>query len=214
MLTKNFKLTICFFLITFSVYLFGCAAASTTITDFTNPDYKGEKVKKVMVFLLLNDLQMREEVENSIIETVSETGYKFVSSLTLFSPVKSYSGEEVKDILKMNNIDGLCIISIMDISNEQVYVPETKFYETEGKGKLLNDYFNYKSKTTVSTFGGYYMNRPAAKVETALFATTSEEMIWYAQSTTYGNGYAGVNTMASSYASELVERLQKKKLIK
>jgi hypothetical protein len=64
-----------------ALYFFGCA--STSITGFKNPDFKGT-VKNVIVYASVGDLQMRQTMENEIAIAFSEGGYGAISSMSVF----------------------------------------------------------------------------------------------------------------------------------
>ena len=188
----------------FALYLFGCA--STSITGFKNPDFKGT-VKNVIVYASVGDLQMRQTMENEIAIAFSEGGYGAISSMNVFSPAKKYTESEMVQILKQKKIEGALIVSITDAHTTQSYVPKSTNEKTKGEGYVLGDYLYYKSTTKTETTGGYYINKPVVSFESVLFNVEDGLQIWLASSTTKGNAFAKMGTLSSSLGSNILESL-------
>lgn len=194
-------------------FIISCAGATTDISGFKNPDFKGS-VKNVLVYAVVPDLKIRQTIENEIINSFNELGYKAVASISIFSPAKNYTNEELLETIMKNNIDGVLIISITDFQTSKTYIPQTTIKETKGKGNVIGDYLHYKSTTTIRTYGGYEINKPIVSFESALFNVEDGLQIWVSNSITKGNGWAKINTLASSLGGKIIENLIEQRIIK
>ena len=193
------KLYILFLL---AIIIGGCGAASTDLSGFLSPDYKGEKIGKIMVFVNLSDLTMRQPAEEEIVLSIKMKQVKAFSSLTLFSPAKEYTKEEMDETIKREKVDAILFIELTDYAESQTYVPKTDYYS-----------FGKKSATKYE-FGGYNVSKPVISVKSTLVSTQYGYNIWVANSVTGGNAFARVRDIASSLGDEIIDDLKEKRVIK
>ncbi len=201
-LNLNFIIMNKMMLLFFSIILVGCGAANTDLSGFKAQDYKGGYINRVMIFFSTDDLGMQKTVEDEISSIFVENDYKAIQCLEVFSPLKNYTNDEMLEEIEKKNIDAILFVNLLDVSEEQRYVPET-------------DYWQFGEKTATKTkTGGYYLSLPKVKIVSKLVSTKDKTIIWIGSSTTGGNAYASVNTLARSYGNAVIDNLIYYKLLK
>lgn len=197
-------------LISVVFHLLKCASAVSTLTTVRNPELSQMEFKKFLVAAPFQDIDLRRQTENTFVTQFILSGFDAISSINLIPPVKNYSVEELLDILKTNNIDGIFIVALQDYWTSQTYIPE--WSSSRGSARLYGDVFYYE--TIQKKYGGYYIFKPRVKFEIRLFEIKSGQIAWLATSLTRGNAFADYNTLINSLAREVIKKLKEEKVIK
>ncbi|HPB04418.1 MAG TPA: hypothetical protein PLH00_06250, partial [Bacteroidaceae bacterium] len=83
------------------IYLYiGCVSVSTKINSITDPDYKGTKLSHLLIFANVNDLGMKQSIEQKFIKTfTSKYDVKASAGHEILPPTRQYTETELKTIL-------------------------------------------------------------------------------------------------------------------
>ena len=149
----------------------------------------------------------------------------FVSLSSLYeavTAVQNFTAREIAEMkddraladtrLKEIGVDGILIISVLDIKEESYYVPGTTSYYPTSMYPYYGGYYGYwgRTYTTVSS-PGYYQESVSVFLETNLYDLETETLVWSAQSKT--EDPSSVQSLAETYSRVLVDDLVKNKVI-
>lgn len=191
------------------LYLSGCAW--TTLSTVKNPELSQIKFKKVLIVAPFSDIGLRKQTENAFVAQFNLSGVNVtaIPSIEIIPPVKDYDEQELVGILKKNNVDGVLVVALQDYWTSETYIPKSS--SSRGSASLFGNSLYYQSYTR--EYGGYYVSKPVVKFEIRLFDSESEKIAWLGTSLTRGNAFANYNTLASSLAKKVVERLSEEKVV-
>ena len=92
------------------------------IVGYLNPDFKGRKIKKIMVNVKNADFFYTDQIEIRVedaIEDESDETVDVVQYHRAFPPIKEFTGAEIESFIKKEDIDAVLFISIAG-DNESV----------------------------------------------------------------------------------------------
>jgi len=188
-----------------------CSSARLT-SSWTNETYTPQKYNKVLVFAIASQTSNRAAVEGAVTQELNEHGINAVSSLSTFPRSQGANGqqqvtiskEELADVLKENNIDGLMILSLLDKKEEEVwveghttthststptpmYVEPVYNYHYNGYNDRYDPYYNdyyiyYETVQTTVTEPGYYENQTTLYMESNFYRVSDATLVWSGQS--------------------------------
>ena len=95
------------------------ACASTNVTSLRAPDMLADPYSRIMVYFPLGDLRLRQLVEDEFVEE-DDRGY-FVPSYSVLFPGREYTELDIQDILIMNSVDALLMLSLSDSGDNSNY---------------------------------------------------------------------------------------------
>ena len=186
--------------IVISAFLIESCSAPTTLTSWTDPAFKGKRVKKVMVLAMVKNIDFRKAYENQIALNLTKEGVDAVNSLTVFNFEKKYSAEELGRTLQDGNYDGLLIVKYLETDVNKRIHPTVAFYDF------------YWGGTSVFSRPGYYESHKTVKMEVSLFSPKSKTPIWYA--TTKTQDASDIEDLSSSLAKEVTADIKESGFIK
>jgi hypothetical protein len=200
---------ISYFLAGIFTLITGCA--STSITSFTDPDYKSIQFKNILVAANTNKLGYRLSMENRIVEVFATNGIKSIPSYSIFPPTREFTDSLKKDLMISNNIDGCLMVYFGESGIEQVQIPVIGS-KTKGTVTYNSRGADYELKTTY--IGGQVLDKPYAEFDIKLYDVINGKMAWIANSFTGGSAYSNFNTVYSSFCDKIIERLSADNLIR
>ena len=153
------------------------------VTTLRNPQYNDVKISKIMIFVPVKDIALQKATEKWFVEEFSNNGIKAVESYTIFSPLKSYSQQEMADIFTKNAIDAYMVVKYNYISSNSYYNGYTTDYGwTTGSVSTTLNYFT----------------------DTKLFLVNVADPIWEAQYTLYNYKSSDYDDIGYYLAWEIV----------
>ena len=139
-----------------------------------------------------------------------------MQGISLISPaaLKELRGqrEEGKKLLEKNGIDGVLIISVLDVKEEEYYVPGTAYYQPMTLHPYYGAYYGYWTTVYDRVYTpGYYESSTEIFLESNLYDIATEELLWSAQSKTVNA--ESIPELVRAYADLLVKDLLAKNVI-
>jgi len=155
----------------------GCV--NTTLqTDWRDPGFRGT-FRKVIVICLAKEMVVRNTLEDDIGAQFSSRGVAVIPSYTLFPELKGVTRDMVKEKIRETGADGVFLVrpigkdAIQVRGYTDVLYPETTWYEQWDKYSQVPPNVN-----TVEIY----------RVETSLFETGGNKIVWQAISDTFESG--------------------------
>jgi len=106
----------------------------------------GKTYKRILVVAPFRDLAWREETEGAFSAYLAKYKIDAVPSIGYLMPTRTYTDEEVMEVLWKNNFDGFLLIILTDAYSKQSYAPEQSY--TSGEATLTGNTYSYAASTT------------------------------------------------------------------
>jgi hypothetical protein len=203
------KLFILFLIATLLVT--GCS--KTNLTSFIDPDFKNTTYNKLMVFAIIDDLEMRSKFEKTIVEQFALNKINSMASMDVFPPTREINPEELPIVFETNRIDGVLQVSISDANAATKHVQGQTF--TTGGGSVYGNNIYYNSSTYSTS---YDFNTANLSYELKIMDVKSAKTAWMASGTTSGSDEASIKKLTideliRSFAKGLILKLQEDKMV-
>jgi hypothetical protein len=166
-----------------------------------------QKMDRIGVVVMASSKANRGVIENAFVAEYAKHGITGISTMSIFPRAGEQSEnvdrEAIEKIVREkvaeNNMDGLLIVSLMDVKEDQYYVEGSARYATPyygGYGYPYHypissypyagySYYGYYSHAYSTVYTpGYYVNTTSYFVESSLFDTRSEKLLWTGQTET------------------------------
>ncbi len=166
------------------------------------------RYKNVLVVGMQGDRQLKEEMENSLTESLKKQSINATASFDVFGP-KAFNGlseDAVADKVRTKGYDGVITIALLDRSKEQNYVPGNVNYAPSG---LFYSRFGlYYSNIYSRIYNpGYYTTSTNYFWETNLYDVRKDKIVYSAQSRTYDP--SSFESMSKEHGKLIVADLEK-----
>jgi hypothetical protein len=163
------------------------ACASTKLmSSWRNPQYTGPAMKKVAVFVLVKDDNLRRFAEDQMVQNMPP-GAVAVASHRLFDRLEE-DHEKVMGRLVKDGFDGVLVSRLVALDKTQTYVPP-QTYVTPVPAPVVAPYPyygrfygyygpGYATAYTTTTAPGYTVDNTTAVVETMLYRVPDDLPVW------------------------------------
>jgi hypothetical protein len=185
--------------------LIAISCASTSISTINNPKYSSINIKRILVAVPFDDLELRKYAENEFERQLEIYNYEIVKAIDVMPPIQNYSAEETASILKSNNITGILIVMLTNAYSVQSYIPQSS--STTSNATIQGNSITGQSRTTTS--GGYYVSKPRNSFEVTLYENSTGDIVWKATTNTSGNTWANNQIMITSLAQKIAEQMNR-----
>jgi len=201
-----------------SLFVTSCGPSKDITGVWVNKDkIKGKKFHNIFVIVLTGNLEVRNHIETDLVNRIIKKGFKAVKSIDVLTPTfkdgAQPTKEEILQKVKDNGCDGIFVASLLKKEEEVRYVACTNAYSIGPYYTWSGTFFGYYSHyyPSVST-SGYYTNGKNYFVQSNLYDTASEEIMWSVQSRVFDP--SSLNAFIKAYTSSLVTQLQSEGLLK
>ena len=161
----------------------GCGSTTKLTQSWQDPAYHGPPLKKILVIGLSHDAVNRRFFEDEFSREFSASGVKAVPSYTILpNPEDHEDKEKLERKVKEAGIDGVLIAELKSVDKEDKYVPPRMDWVP---GPVYGGYHGYYYPTYRQVYSpGYTKSDTIARVETRLFATDKNQLVWGARTET------------------------------
>lgn len=202
------------FLITF---LTACAATTRTHfeTTWTDPGFDAGIVKKVLIIGLTENEAERRLFENNLQQQLRAAGINAIASLDGVTAAQEISQEVFEKAFSGQGIDAVIVSRLVAIDQDTNYVegrttliPTTHYVPGRfiGQYAYYNNFYGYYRQSYREVQApGYLKTTTIARVETNLYETQNNRMVWSAISKTFDPGSAvdAINSLNSAMTAKL-----------
>ena len=205
-------------IISFIVLIIISCSTQTQITGiWLDEKYQAEDFNKIAVIAITSNIKNREIVENALVNKLKEIGYHTTvpgSAIITHQMVKTVNKDLLKKALQKESIDGVLVISLLDIKEETHYVPGSdSYYQPYAYGSYYGsfyDYYGYNYNRVYSP--GYYQTSTQIYLESNFYSLQSDKLIQTVQSETINP--ADISDLARSYSNVLIQQLVTGRVLK
>ncbi|MBF5043103.1 hypothetical protein FGE12_11955 [Aggregicoccus sp. 17bor-14] len=191
------------------VALLGSGCASTQLKGVWKAPDPGPKVSRVLVIALTRSETGRRTVERQFASRLQAAKAQPFES-NRFESGQPLDRAKVEELVKRENFDSVLLVRLVDVHQEEHYVPGgyAGYYGPAGGG--FYGYYGYAYPMAYSP--GYVSQSTTVQVETQLYRTQGQgQLVWSTVSETLDP--SNVESAASGIANAVVERLHEDKLL-
>lgn len=189
-------------------FLLGCGSANTG-ASYDTPSQPEKEIKKVMVVALTPILENRKTAEKEMEYWLKKDGYNVIASVDYMpTAARLPRQEEIQKAVRNQNIDGVITMRLKDVEEDSRYVSATETHATSLEQTYIYNYVNAWSKYYVP---GYYATASILVVETKLFETANDKLIFTATTETFEA--SSIEKSISNIARTLAGNLKRSKVL-
>ncbi|MBA3664649.1 MAG: hypothetical protein H0W61_10620 [Bacteroidetes bacterium] len=196
------------------IVLVSCYSSSKITGSWKSPKQTDKTYKTIFIAALTGNTVAKSTIENDLEAMLSKYGISTTKSLDEFPP--SFSRDSVqKDVLmqrvRKKGSEAILTVSLLKKETESRYTSGN--YSPMGRWGYYNNfggYYNYWYPYAYSDT--YYTKDEIYYLETNLYDSVSEELVWSAQSQTYS--YNGLTSHSKEYSIMIGQQLKKDGILK
>lgn len=200
------------FLIGLLILCLAACNSTRMVGTWKNDDYFQPSIDTVAVIGIVKRLDIRRALEQETAEELRDRGYHVVEGLEVLSldyqPTED-NRSNLRDKMGRHGVDAVVTLSLLDVKEEERYVPGTVGYQPQ---TYYNPFFNYFTTVHNRVYQpGYYRNSVEVFMESNLFDLHANEVMWSGQSRTYQR--RSVKNFADDFANVVVESMDQSEII-
>jgi hypothetical protein len=215
------------FLLPVVLGLASCATRTTMETNWVLPGAEGEAFRKLAVIGILRHDKESTAFESAVAEKFDAKGVKTIPGFTFMEGKKKLSREEMEKRVNGTGAEALLIFKVIAVDKSHHYVPPTAYISPD----LFpydwwwdDDYWGYYNPYPYSYWGywypamqvvttpGYWETSKTFVVESTLYRTSDQRMVWTGVSDTYDPSSRA--DLANSLAKVVLDKLEHDDLVR
>jgi len=196
--------------IAFTVLLSGCVPEGIMRTWSSSEEYD-HKFKNLMVMGLINNLNLRNDVENEVVSAARKADLKATNGMSMFPPELGKPFEDIermKNRLREKGFDGIVTVTLIDKRADRYIKPEATYEPLVYYDRFSNYYFRtyqlvYKP--------GYFQQATQYFIETNFYELGGGNLVWSGRSRVFDSQQ--LEGYLPTYAKGLFRELSKQGII-
>ena len=193
------------------VMLLSLASCSgTKLTSvWKDTNYEGT-IDKIMVVAVTENTRNRLIFEREFVEEFKKTGVEAVASVDATTQEEESSNNVILNKAREQGIAMILVTHLIGVEDKEVYhPPKTRTVSHGGYHNRFNSYYPRVYEYVHEP--GYYTKHKSVNLETNLYETRAEKLVWSVTSETLDP--ESVNTIIDSLSKEVIKNLRKNKLL-
>jgi hypothetical protein len=217
-------LTLCI-AVSFILGLVSCATHTALETSWQLPNSGGAPFKKLAVIGIMRDDTESTALESAIVDKLSHNGIQAIPGFSVLNGEKKLAKEEMEKRVAGTGADAVLLFKVIAVDKERNYVPPTTYVIPTGSSSewWQDKYWGYYNPYPHGYFGywypavqvtatpGYWESSTAYRVESTLYRTSDNKLVWTAVSDTYDP--KNQVDLGGSLAGAILEKLERAGLI-
>ena len=210
----------------FTLGLTSCATKTALQSSWELPNYEGRPLTDLAVISIMKDKKQSVAFESTVVQDLDANGVSAVPGFSFMKGDTTMSEEEMEQRVDATGADGVLIFKVLALNTDASYVPPTAYYVPDGYGYGWWDdpYWGYYTPYPYSYWGywypamqvvgspGYWDVSTDYVVQTALYRTRDNRLIWTAVSDTWDPSSEA--DLAKSLSDVVVKRMLKTGLVR
>ncbi len=170
------RTSILFFLnISISLSLFQCAGVASRTSK---PNEPASKINKVMIIAITNQPDVRSMYEKELSYRMRTKGLNTVISVNLDENKSDLlTKEEILEIVKKENIDGVITMKLKDISTKESYTTSDRYISDPFESMYLYNYID----TYYNSYAWKLQQNKTVTIEATLFEVSTEKPVYHVE---------------------------------
>ena len=176
-----------------AVLIFGlmaCAPSTKLVKDWSDPAFKGEPFKKILVLAVIKDDIQRRGYEQTFAERITRNGVTGIAGNTLIEDANDYGSKpKILEAVKKSGADAVLLANLVSVKKKEREVPgRVDYMPSFGYGYGYHGYYG-RAYDTIYT-PGYITEDTVVKLETTVYDSESEKMVWAGGTRSFNPGSA------------------------
>jgi hypothetical protein len=192
----------------------GCTPATKVTASWKSPKAGEKSYKSVFVAALMGNTIAKSTLENDIATVLNNHQISTVKSMDEFPPTfanDSVAKEDMMGVVRKQGSDAILTISVLKKETESRYV--SGGYAPLNRYGWYGNFWGYYNYWHPYAFNeSYYTRDEIYYLETNLYDTNSEVLLWSAQSQTYT--FNGLANFSKEFAKGIVEKMKTDGILK
>ncbi len=190
-------------------FLTSCAT-STLTSVWKDPAYQGGKLKRILVIGVTEKQTTKRIFEDEFVSQLRGMGVEGISSYTVLPQDKAMDKGALEPIVGRLGVDGVLVTRLLDKKRFDTYYPPQVTYVPHS-GYYGGWYNYYQSSYSYVSTPGYSIQQQVVVLETNLYASKEEKLIWSGVSETFVED--STEQLIRSFVGMIVKDLSAKGLI-
>lgn len=210
MTSKNLHWSI-FTILTLSFLLLSACSSTNLVTSWSEPEYSGEPLKKLLVIAVMKNELQRNVYEDQFVQNLQDNDVTGIAAYRVIQGKDTgYNEKDIREAVRKTGADAAIIARLTAIKKQERYVPPTYDYEPAfGYGRGFYGYYGM-SERYVST-PGYTTTDTIVELETTVFSAATEKMIW--AGSTRSTNPSSATSVVNKNASLIIKDMKKAGLL-
>ena len=199
------------FLALMTFMLSSCTPTTRITGSWTNPDLPVKTYNQLFIAAMTSNVKAKDQVEEDLAASLRQQGIAVTTSRKLFPP--NFTQDHLQDKravlerVREENHEAILTISLIDQESESRYVPGSYGYAPMNQYGWYGSFWGYYSRMYPMVYEpGYYTEERVYFIETNLYDTATEKLIWSAQSESYDP--TDLQRFSEKFAEIIIEELR------
>lgn len=171
--SKQLKILSLFLL---TAVLTACTTAKPTL-EWRDQSFAGGPFDNILIVGISNQETVRRTFENTFVDRLQEDKIKATASFALMPAETRPSEKNIKAVISDIKFDSVLVTHMVGVKEKEVYHPAVYRNDTY---RGFYDYYGYVGAYVYEP--GYYTRHELVKLETNLYDTKTEQLVWSMQS--------------------------------
>jgi len=196
-------------IIVFSLLLSACGpTTSSVVKRWSDPDYQGPALKKILVIGIVKDDSKRQSFEQDFSSMITTSNRSGVASYTVLPNLENTNKkEQILAAVRKTGTDGVLMVTLLRVSKVERDDPATySYYPTYGM------YDSYGRSHSLVYNPGNTRTNTRVYLSTKLFSVATEKMIWSA--TTESFNPTSARTVTNELEKMVISDMEKSGMLK
>jgi hypothetical protein len=199
-----------------TVILFSCTPTTRITGSWKNPESANKTYATIFVAAMSGNTVAKSTLENDMAEALSKRGVTVTKSIEEFPPTlfkDSITKQVLLDNVKKKKTGAILTITLLKKTIESRYVRGAYTYAPITRFGYYSNFGGYYAYSYPYAYDpGYYTQDEIYFLETNLYDSASERLVWSAQSETYS--YDGLSSFSKEFAYMIVDKLKRDGILK
>jgi len=191
-------------------FVMGCATTSVK-SVWKDPEFHRRSLTKTVVIGVHKKATLRRTFEDLFVEEFKKRGIEAEVSYRLFPDDLQQSKEQMMQTLAAEGVDSVLVTRLVDKKTLETYVPGSATYMRQPTVDL---YGYYSTVYAYEYQPGYTIQQDVAVLETNVYLTLNEKLVWSGNSETLINGSVNdrlVKNVVKSLSNEFFKNMKPRK---
>jgi hypothetical protein len=207
--TMKYKLRIYMCLIVFFAMIMAACATTEIKSVWNDASYHGGPLLKVVVMGLAKDQAVKRLYEDEFVSQLKAHGVQAFPGYSVIPQEKMGDENYILEKIKGLGVDATLVTRLVDKKTIQTYYPPEMYYAPAPHYRGWNGY--YRSSYNYMVGPGYTATEEAVVLETNIYSTQNNQLIWSALSETFMEGSS--ESLIYSLVQKLIKDMAAKDLI-
>lgn len=154
--------------------LTSCATSNMVVGTWRDKDYH-KKISKVLVVGLSNDMAMRRAFEDTLVAKFRKRGTTAIASVDILPLGKDIDRatvkSEIQSAIKGKGFNAVLVTRLINVDKSSSYIPPADYPKYSFYSTFMTTYSSVYTP-------GYLVNTTVVSLETDLYDTASQKLVW------------------------------------